>query len=122
MKIYKGQYNYQTLAKSKNQDGSEIKLYIDVQFPKGEEPDELELDGDLIFRYKGEDKKCFLSCYQKKDGSTVAKLVFNKSVVTERNMMSESGQRYEPRLNDGNSDMFGGNIDDGLDPDDYPFY
>ena len=122
MKIFRGKYNYQTLAKSKSQDGSETKLYIDVQFPKNEEPDELELDGDLIFRYKGEDKKCFISCYQKNDGSTVAKLVFNKSSVTEHNMMDDKGKRYEPKLNDGDTDMFGASIDADIDPDDLPFY
>lgn len=122
MKIFRGKYNYQTLAKSKGLDGSETKLYIDVQFPKGEEPDELEIEGDLIFRINGEDKRCFISCFQRNDGSVAAKLVFNKMAITESNMMDENGKRYEPRLNDGSTDMFGANIDADLDPDDLPFY
>ena len=62
------------------------------------------------------------SCYKGKVGVTVFRYQFVTKEPDETNMMSESGRRYEPKLNDGNSDMFGGNIDDGLDPNDYPFY
>ena len=79
MKIFKGKYNWQTLASSKNEDGSENKVYVDIQFPNGEEPIDT-LEGELYFKLNnGEYKKCFLSCYRKKDGSTPVKLVFNKS-------------------------------------------
>lgn len=80
MKIFKGNYGWETVAYSKNQDGSECKVYVDTQFPKDEEPIEDLLEGELIFRTKeGVEKKCFLSCYAKRDGTTPVKLVFNKN-------------------------------------------
>lgn len=42
--------------------------------------------------------------------------------LTENNVVDDSGKRFEPKLNDGSTDMFGGNIDVDLNPDDFPFY
>ena len=57
MKIYinKSQYGYSTTAKDKDK---QLKIYIDVQFKKGQEPttDQIQLNN------------AFFSCYQAKDG------------------------------------------------------
>lgn len=78
MKIFKGQYGFSTSAFSKNaEDGTENKLYINVQFKKGTEPIGKEtIEGKLFFRNnEGEERECFLSSYKKKDGTVSPKLI-----------------------------------------------
>lgn len=76
MKIFKGNYGWSTSAHSKNQDGSENKVYVDVQWPKGDEPMTDVVEGKLFFRSDdGTEKECFLSSYRKRDGSTPVKIV-----------------------------------------------
>ena len=68
MKLFKGKYGFSVSAHSKNQDGSENKCYIDVQFKKGYEPLD-SLEGELIFVEKtGARHNCFLSSYNSKEG------------------------------------------------------
>ena len=75
MKIFKGKYGFSISANSKNQDGTENKCYLDVQFKKGYEPLN-DLEGNLIFEEKtGARRNCFLSSYRKKDGTVIPKLV-----------------------------------------------
>lgn len=97
MKIYKGQYGFSTSANSKTTDGKAIKHYISVQFKKGTEPSG-ELEGNLIFKdSNGVERPCFLSSYEKKDGSVATKIIImggeqEKSVQT--NMWGGQTPRY----------------------------
>ena len=123
MKIYRGKYGWSTLTSSNNQDGTKNNLYVNVQFPNFEELIGDEIEGELIFRKdNGEEKKCFLSNYKKNDGTSAIKLVFRKEAKepTEQNMMNDNGERYQTKLNDGNSDMFGGRVQ--TNDEELPFY
>ena len=124
MKLFRGKYGWSTLTKS-NQEGTINKLYMNVQFPKFEEPLGDELDGELFFRTdNGEEKKCFITNYQKQDGTLSFKLVFNKEQTepNETNMMQDNSERYQTKLSDGESDMFGAKTNDIVDDEDLPFY
>ena len=120
MKIFKGRYGWETLAFSRNQDGSECKVYVETQFPKGEEPFGENIEGDLIFKTKdGKEKRCFLSCYQKRDGSTPVKLVFLKETkFIEQTTLREDNRDLLGHIN--NNKVV---IEDELpfDEDDLPF-
>lgn len=114
MKIFKSNYGWSITAHSTNPDGTKNEVYLDTQFPKGEEPVDT-LEGDLIFRTKdGEEKKCFFSSYKKKDGTTPVKLVFNKSkTIIEQTTLTGDGR-----------DMLG-HIDNNkvvIEEDNLPFY
>ena len=116
MKIFKGQYGWSTSAHSKNQDGTQNKVYVDTQFPKDEEPMGDYIEGKLIFRTtEGKEKECFLSSYKKKDGTTPIKLVIlgKKPKIIEQTTLTGDGR-----------DMMG-HIDDNkvvIDSDELPFY
>lgn len=93
MKIFKSKYNWSVSAHGKSLDGQEQKAYVDVQFPKGNEPEGDYLEGDLYFRdVFGRENKCFLSSYKKKDGTTQIKLVFLKKTVLEQTTLSGDGR------------------------------
>lgn len=120
MKIFKGKYNWSTSAHSKNQDGSENKCYLDVQFKKGTEPSE-DIEGDLIFRDElGAERKCFLSSYLKKDGTIVPKLVL---LDTQLNTIKPRDTQNVQLNLTGNKDVTGytdHNVE--INPDELPFY
>lgn len=91
MKIFKGTFGWSTSAFSKNQnDGTENKLYVNVQFKKGTEPVVDSIEGNLFFRDKdGNERPCFLSSYQKKDSSIAPKIIImgNETHKSENAMM-----------------------------------
>ena len=113
MKIYKGQYGWSTSAHSKNKDGSENKVYVDVQFPKGQEPTGETIDGKLIFKSNdGKETECFLSSYLKKDGTKPIKIV----------MLGKEKQIQQTLTGDGRDVL--GHYDSNItfETDDLPFY
>lgn len=94
MKIFKGNYGWSTSAHSKNPDGTDNKVYVDVQWPKDEEPLGDVVEGKLILRQEdGTERECFLSSYRKKDGTTPIKLVVLRNKVTiEQTTLSGDGK------------------------------
>lgn len=113
MKIFKSQYGWSTSAHSKNKDGSENKVYVDVQFPREEEPTEESIEGKLIFKAKdGKETECFLSSYKKKDGSTPIKIV-----------MLREPRQIQQSLTGTDRDVLG-HIDNNIhiESDELPFY
>lgn len=91
MKIFRSKYNWSVSAHSKNLDGTENKAYVDVQFPKGKEPEGDVVDGKLIFRQDdGRENECFLSSYRKSDGTIKIKLVLfdKKKTVIEQTSLT----------------------------------
>lgn len=63
--------------------------------------------------------------YQNKIGMTIFKYeLLSEIEVSPKNMMNDNGERYEfTALNDGETDMFGGKIEDvPIDTSDLPFY
>ena len=65
-KIYKGKYGYSCSISNKNQDGDYDNMFIQLQLPKGIEPE----DKSIIEITRG-----FLSFYRTKDGKQVPKIV-----------------------------------------------
>lgn len=65
-KIYKGKYGYSCSISKKNQDGSYSNMFMQIQLPKGIEPE----DKSIIEITKG-----FISFYQTKDGNKIPKIV-----------------------------------------------
>ena len=121
MKIYKGQYGWKTTAHSKNQDGSENKFYLDVQFKKGSEPVAEETDGKFIFRTDdGTERECFFSSYRKNDGTVVPKMV----VLDARYPKVERPLEKKPMQTtlSGSGRDVTGHVDVEIDPDELPFY
>ena len=88
MKIFKSKYGWSTSAHSKNQDGTENKVYVDVQFPKDREPQGETLEGKLILKTASRESECFLSSYKRKDGTMQIKLVVmgNKATIEQTSL------------------------------------
>ena len=77
MRIFKNEFGWSASAHNKQKN---IKYYVDVQFPEGAEPMGDYADADLVLRFpNGEEKECFLSSYQRKDGSSHPKIVVLKN-------------------------------------------
>ena len=77
MKIFKNKFDkWETTGHFTTPSGSQVKNYIEIGFKKGFEPVGKEIEGELIFREEdGTERPCFFSGYQKKDGTTVTKLI-----------------------------------------------
>lgn len=66
MKVFKGKYGWSTTFHNKLQNGEDLKLYMPVQFMRGQEPMKDSIDIEPV-RWWG-------SCYLSKDGETKPKL------------------------------------------------
>jgi len=66
VKVYKGKYGYSCSISNKNQDGSYSNMFMQIQLPKGIEPE----DKSIIEITKG-----FISFYENKDGNKIPKIV-----------------------------------------------
>lgn len=66
VKVYKGKYGYSCSISNKNQDGSYSNMFMQLQLPKGIEPE----DKSIIEITKG-----FISFYENKDGNKIPKIV-----------------------------------------------
>lgn len=66
VKVYKGKYGYSCSISNKNQDGSYANMFMQIQLPKGIEPE----DKSIIEIIKG-----FISFYENKDGNKIPKIV-----------------------------------------------
>lgn len=66
VKVYKGKYGYSCSISNKKQDGSYENMFIQLQLPKGIEPE----DKSIIEITKG-----FISFYATKDGNKIPKIV-----------------------------------------------
>ena len=101
MRIYKNEFGWSTSAHNKQKN---IKYYVDVQFPEGAEPMGDYADADLVLRFpNGEEKECFLSSYQKKDGSVHPKIV----VLKEKQPLLRNELNVQQTLGGGNRDLTG---------------
>lgn len=106
MKIRKNEYGWSTYAGNKQ---NNLNYYVDVNFPKGKEPEGDYLEGKLIFRdVSGKETECFLSCYAKNNGNVNAKLV-----------MLDKREVQTTLSGDGRDAL--GHIDQ-INPDELPFY
>lgn len=117
IKIYKNEYGWSTPAHNK---AKNTKHYVDFQFPMNSEPQGDYIEGDLIFRLpNGEEKKCFLSSYAKKDGS-----VHTKVVVMDRDEPLRSNELNVQQTLTGNGRDVVGHMDPNIkiDSDELPFY
>lgn len=124
MKIFRGKFGWSTSAHSKAKDGSKIEHYIDVGFRKGSEPDDDDLEGDLVFKTKdGSEIPCFLSCYVKKDGSKVTKLVLLDTQSDSDGRGVDTRKSVQTSLTGTDRDVLG-HIDNNVkfDEEDLPFY
>lgn len=65
-KIYKGKYGYSCSISNKKQDGSYSNMFMQLQLPKGIEPE----DKSTIEIIRG-----FISFYENKDGNKIPKIV-----------------------------------------------
>lgn len=65
-KIFRGRYGYSCSISNKKQDGSYENMFMQIQLPKGIEPE----DKSIIEITKG-----FLSFYENKDGNKIPKIV-----------------------------------------------
>ena len=65
-RCYKGKYGYSCSISNKNQDGSYSNMFMQLQLPKGIEPE----DKSIIEITKG-----FISFYSTKDGNKIPKIV-----------------------------------------------
>jgi hypothetical protein len=65
-KIYKGKYGYSCSISNKKQDGSYSNMFMQIQLPKGIEPE----DKSTIEITRG-----FISFYENKDGNKIPKIV-----------------------------------------------
>ena len=111
MKIFKSKYAFQTTAHSNNPDGSVNKCYLDVNFARGTEP-EGELEGDLILRVNGKERKCFFSCYRTHNGDLKPKLVVMGDTQKSGYSTASTGSQNRPDTQSWSLD---------LSPEDFPF-
>lgn len=65
-RCYKGKYGYSCSISNKNQDGSYSNMFMQIQLPKGIEPE----DKSTIEIIRG-----FISFYENKDGNKIPKIV-----------------------------------------------
>lgn len=65
-RCYKGKYGYSCSISNKKQDGSYANMFMQLQLPKGIEPE----DKSIIEITKG-----FISFYENKDGNKIPKIV-----------------------------------------------
>ena len=80
--VFKGQYGYSTLAKN-----GEDKMYIQVQFKKGNEPTQ--------DRLRIEIEDAFFSMYKNKVGIAFPKLVVMKYVALEEEQPVSNNEMFE---------------------------
>lgn len=65
-KIFRGRYGYSCSISNKKQDGTYYNMFMQIQLPKGIEPE----DKSIIEITKG-----FISFYENKDGNKIPKIV-----------------------------------------------
>ena len=119
MKIYRKEWNdgrVEWSFSANNQEKGVKDFYVQVQFPRGDEPTGDYIEGDLIFRLpNGKESPCFLSSYKKNNGEVRPKLVMFKN----KQPLRENLVQEQQSLTGNNRDLTG-HIDPKItiDPDD----
>ena len=119
-KMKNGQTSWYVSATNKNDKNDRAKMYL--YFTEGEPLFIANKDG-----YDMKDIKVLegsFNSYNNKVGMVIYKYELLSDIeITPKNMMNDNGERYEyTTLNDGEKDMFGGNVEIPTDTEDLPFY